>query len=400
MLQSGIAEEVRRSTISPTSQELEHVLYHAEKAYQHVSWQLLPDWDTYEGFLRALNHIDMTSSPGYPLMLEAPTNGDWLRIKGTIELDPYKVQRLWSMVQAHMEGDVDHIWRVFVKAEPHKLSKAQQGRWRLIISASLPMHVLWVMCFARMNALVILRQASIPSVQGYVWSQGGWKRFKHRLRVNQLRYGVDKKGWDWGAPGWVFDADLELRTRLCRNPDNKWMKLTRQLYDDAFRHAKLILPDGMIYKQEFAGFMKSGCFNTISTNSAAQYFLHALAEYRMGRVRPTPILACGDDTLQTEVSEGYVRELERGGCVVKEVEATLNFMGMNYNTNPEPMYVQKHLASFALQDPDLWEETLNGYMCLYACSKYKPFWRAVADGLGQHIKSDQYYSYWANVPVC
>ncbi|APG75676.1 hypothetical protein 2 [Beihai sobemo-like virus 27] len=403
-VQSRTAHIVRERTISPTDEELEHILYHAEQALAPAKWKLPSNWNSRTAFEAALAELDWQSSPGYPLLREAPTIGDWLLIKGTLERDPSKVERLWDMVQKVLKGEYIHYWRVFIKSEPHKRSKALEGRWRLITAASLPVTVAWMMTFKKLNDRLSHYDAALPVQQGYVWCSGGWKNFKRRIEQDGLTISVDKKAWDWGAPGWAFEADLELRTRLCLNPSPEWHRVATLLYADAFQTAKLLLPNGIVYEQQFHGFMKSGCFNTISTNSNCQILLHYLAEYRWAKAEGvsikehSKILACGDDTLQAFYTPLYGELLEQAGCTVKEAAQNTDFMGYNYDGPPEPMYFAKHLVKFALQKPALRPETLDSYMRMYATSESRHFWRAVANELEIHLMSDSYYARWANVP--
>jgi len=402
-VQSHTAQSVRERTLNPTDEELEHILYHAEQALAPARWKLSKNWNTKAAFEEVIRHLDGTSSPGYPLLREAPTIRDWLYIKGTLSLDQSKVDRLWDLVQKVFKGEYIHYWRVFIKDEPHKRRKALEGRWRLITAGSLPVTVAWMMTFKSLNDNLSYLDEALPVQQGYVSCAGGWKRFKRRIEQEGLTYSVDKQAWDWGAPGWAFDADLELRTRLCSNPTTEWHRVATLLYADAFRDAKLLLPSGHVYQQQFHGFMKSGCYNTISTNSNCQILLHYLAEYRCAALQGiptqhTPILACGDDTLQAYYTPLYGKLLEQAGCTVKEATNSTDFMGFNYDDQPEPMYFEKHLVNFALQKPGLRSETLESYVRMYANSKKRHFWRAVADHLEIHLMSDSYYARWANVP--
>ncbi len=122
------------------------------------------------------------------------------------------------MVQGALAGHYQRQCRAFVKDEPHKLAKAKEGRLRLIIASSLPVQVVWHVCFREMNNLLISRVYQTPFVHGLVLCYGGWRRFLVEAATLGFEVGKDLSAWDINAPGWVFRADLELRRRLCENP--------------------------------------------------------------------------------------------------------------------------------------------------------------------------------------
>lgn len=354
------------------------------------------DWDSRAAFDKTLWSLDKSSSPGYPLMKEAPTVGQWLKWTPSGP-DQTQAERLWQMVKQVFELGYDHYFRVFVKDEPHKVAKAIEGRWRLIIASSLPVMVSFNMAFKTMNDKLNDLLYQTPSMQGLVLCYGGWKRFKAEARALNLCMSKDLSGWDFNSPGWVFRADLELRTRLCDNPTAQWVRLTEWLYADAFQKSKLKFSNGMVYQQEFEGFMKSGIFNTISTNSAAMYFLHVAASLRAG-IPLTVQYAVGDDTIQSPFPDNYIDELEQLGCRVKMVEHGVEFVGTDFREGPPmPMYFDKHLLS-VVQTDEL-SSTLDSFCRLYAHSPRIVFWRTLAQDLGVPVHSVFYYKFWYDSPL-
>ncbi|APG75890.1 hypothetical protein 2 [Wuchan romanomermis nematode virus 3] len=329
-------------------------------------------------------------------MREAPTIGKWLKWE-LDHPDPIQACRLWIMVQQVFAGTYDHYFRVFVKDEPHKIAKAREGRWRLIIASSLPVQVAWNMAFRAMNDLLIKKVYRTPALQGLILCYGGWKRFLAYAQTNNWTMSKDMSGWDVNAPGWVFDADLELRTRLCSNPSASWIRLVRMLYDDAFRDAKLLFSNGLVYQQQFSGFMKSGVYNTISTNSNCMFFLHVIAS-RRARIPLRPIGAVGDDTIQSPFPDAYIDHLQSLGCVVKEQNVGLEFIGTDFRSGePRPMYFDKHLVSICNTE-DV-PSTLDSFCRLYAHEPDKlAFWLELGRQLGVSLRSSAYYQFWYDSP--
>lgn len=329
-------------------------------------------------------------------MKESPTVGQWLRWSPSGP-DPTQAERLWQLVKQVFELRYEHYFRVFVKDEPHKVAKAVEGRWRLIIASSLPVMVASNMAFRVMNDKLNSHLYQTPSLQGLVLCYGGWKRFLSEARALNLCMSKDLSGWDFNSPGWVFDADLELRTRLCDNPTAQWKRLTEWLYRDCFHESKLKFSNGMVYQQEFSGFMKSGIYNTISTNSAAMYFLHVVASLRAG-VPLTVHYSVGDDTIQPPFNDRYIDELEQLGCRVKVIEHGLEFVGTNFRERvPVPMYFDKHLLSIVHTDE--LASTLDSFCRLYAHSPRIGFWKQLAQEMGVSVHSVFYYKFWYDSPL-
>lgn len=372
-------------------------MYQALKKYKRARWKLPSDWKSREAFNRALLSLNKTSSPGIPYCKEKPTNGDWLQWDG-VQADPFQAERLWNDVQDVFNGTYKHRFRAFVKKEMHTAQKASEKRWRLILASSLPVQVAWQMLFSYQNDILNDRVGDTPSFQGYIPIAGGWKRLRRLLKENKMRTCLDKSGWDVNAPGWVFKLALRLRWQLCENQDLEWLDIAERLYADAYENSVITLPGGETYQQEIPGFMKSGLVNTISDNSFAQFFLHAGACLRLGR-RVTKIIATGDDTVQEDegVDEEYLIELQRLGCIIKEVVYGLQFMGFDHE-DFTPMYPHKHIANALHQDERYLKDTLEAYMAWYAHHPYYHKWKKIAQQLGYTTPSLFEVKYWLDDP--
>nr|QYV43071.1 MAG: RNA-dependent RNA polymerase [Solemoviridae sp.] len=383
-----------RNKIDPDFEEFELAHFVALERYSAATSRLEENWNTRERFLELIEQLDKTSSPGIPYMDVAPTIGDFLWPHGS--LDQTRTDMLWYDVQKVMGGSFDHRFRVFIKDEPHSIKKAKLNKWRLIIASNLAVQMVWRMCFTEQNNQLNAQTYLIPSHHGMVTCYGGWKRFVKYCRRNNLTFSRDLSGWDVSAPGWVFDADLRLRTALIENVTDEWKRVTRILYDDAFGRAKLQLSCGLVFEQQFDGYMKSGLFNTITTNSTAMFMLHVVASKRAG----LPIgnfIATGDDTLQEHISDSYVRSLTEMGVLVKgDIGRDLEFMGCHYETGvPEPMYFGKHLNTLVFK-ADNKEDIIESYCRYYANSKLFSFWEEVANILHVKIRERAAYQFWYN----
>lgn len=359
-------------------------------------WTLEDDFDGYDAYERALHRLDMTSSPGYPYSQEATTNGLWLKWNG-LECDEIQKLRLWHDVKLVLADEYEHIIRVFVKQEPHKKSKIEEKRWRLIMASSLPVQVAWHMLFFKLNDLEIKQAYHIPSQQGIVMIGGGWKLFSKSWSERGLTCGLDKSAWDWTAPMWTLNTDLELRRRLGRGSRmSEWLSLAKTLYRHMFEDPKLLLSDGSLYQQIVPGVMKSGCVNTISTNSHAQVFVHIAVCIDLG-LDPYPLpVCCGDDTLQ---HDSHVRDLSayrKYGVVVKSASTTMEFVGHEFREEgPYPLYFLKHLKKLQYVTDEVLPQYLDSMARMYVHTPYYGTWERLAELLGVILPMSQdAYRFW------
>lgn len=405
----------------PTPDEEAYVVHMLERQFRNALTTIPCGWDSRQSFDKVLMQLDKQSSPGWPLCLQKPTIGEWLF---GADLFPIKSQadKLWNMVQYVFMGQYDHVYKVFVKAEPHTRQKISDNRWRLIMMSSLPIQVAWHMCIGKL-ADRVLNPYATPLAHGLVYFGGGWKTFFYYIRQHRLNWTADKSGWDWNSPGWVYRVAFKLlqnlvildeydeRTGLKNNVDRhfdnneNWYQTVRFLFEDAFMRKKVVLPDNTILLQNEAGLMPSGCVGTILINGIAQVALHILALKRMG-ISPSRcrLMATGDDTIQEMPSDldkdEYIRQLQFAGCVIKECGEGTDFMGFEITSEGfYPKYFEKHIENLKLQKEEFLAETLEGYLRIY-CHDFEMFlfWRSVADRLGFRMPSREYFLYFANHP--
>lgn len=368
-----------------------------EKSYTKAIWTLPDDFDTEEAFLRSVPRLDMTSSPGFPYCREATTNGIWLKWTG-LEACPIQLKRLWYDVQLVLKGQFEMILRAFIKLEPHKISKCLQKRWRLIMAAPLSVQIAWHMCFSYMNDIEIKRAYDIPSQQGMVMVGGDWKLFLRSWHSRGLTSSLDKSAWDWTAPRWTLDMDLEFRRRMGRGERLlHWYDMAGSLYEAMFGHPTIVTSAGHLFKQMHPGIMKSGCVNTISTNSHCQVFVH-LAVCRLTSVSYLPLpVTCGDDTLNHPRHVMDLEAYKHFGIQVKSVSDTMEFMGHEFTLDgPKPMYGMKHLTNVLATTDLIFPDFLDSMARMYVhVTEYFEFWEELARRNGTPLRlSREAYLYW------
>lgn len=368
-----------------------------EEEYAITRTSISEDFDQYSGFCRAVQRLERTSTPGYPYCTEGPTIGSYLGFNG-FEYDPYRLERLWFEVQRLLSGDFTGLlFNVFIKEEPHKISKIKEGRFRLIIGSPLPFQVLCHMLFDDFNDKQIEKAYEIPSQQGIILNGGGWRVYYNLWTSLGLSCGLDKKAWDWTVPGWKIRLALEFRKRMVYGRKyERWVYLAEKAYSALFDSPELILSDGSVYKQLFPGIMKSGCVNTISDNSVMQVIDHILVCQDRG-VSWSPLpRAVGDDTLSCPWQYTENSGHDKYGAVVKSVSG-MEFVGMEFTERgPMPLYLEKHLYKTAYCTSDVLVQYLDAMLRMYSYSSYYYLWEEIAlrcGCLGQ-MRSRQYYLNW------
>lgn len=390
----------------PREELKNYVLFVLEKAYELAKIELPSDFLSREHFMRCVHRLDWQSSPGYPFTRQAPTIGEWLKIDGLV-YDQVRLEELWYMVNELITGDEDLLLSVFVKPEPHKIEKVENGRWRLIMVFPLHHQILWHMVFADQNDKEIELAYEIPSQQGISLFHGGWKNYTKLWKSRRYDVGLDKKAWDWTVSGWLTDLELELRSRLvCGSNYGVWRSLASKLYKQAYYEPRLLLSDGRVFKQVIPGMVKSGCVNTISTNSHMQMIIHVLACVHQGvSVQPLPV-AVGDDTLQRMTQSMDLSAYNRFGVIVKSVTEGLEFVGMDFtDAGPIPLYHEKHLfkaMSLNYDDKELIKQYFDSMLLMYVHCRYYKLWEHMAFnfGVGNLVRSRNYYLYLYDHPEC
>lgn len=352
------------------------------------------DWFSYDNFRAQLLKLDFTSTPGLPYMREAPTIGKWLGWDGIQNFNEFQVMRLWHDVNLVLTNQYEHVFRAFVKDEPHKVAKVREHRWRLIMCASLPVQMLWRLALHHQNSWLNDHPYECPSGHGLVFCYGGWRRFKAHCHSKSLRYSRDISSWDVNAPGWVFEVVREFRKRA--GGPASWLAAMDLLYADAFEKALIKFSNGVVVRQTYSGTMKSGLFVTISDNSLSMIAMHCLACVR-SRTSMGHIWATGDDVLQSNYSEPYEDSLAQLGCTIKEWETELVFMGTNFEREPEPLYFNKHIVNWWSNEENM-EERLDAYCRLYSYTPYYHFWKILGQHQGIKVRSQSYYQFWYSSP--
>lgn len=354
-----------------------------KEIWEDAKWELPEDFMQKTHYLRVLKKIDWTSSPGYPYMRRAPTNGDLFRCKEGIP-DPAKVDEMWEMVQSQIRERVSDPIRLFVKAEPHKIKKIEQGRYRLISSVSVIDQIIDHMLFSEMNEKLIENWMTVPSKIGWSPVWGGWRAIpKETWRAS------DKSSWDWTVHLWLVEMVLELRAALCQTQGKlfeQWFELALWRYKELYVSPLFVTSGGIVLRQVNPGIMKSGCVNTISDNSVMQSLIHVRVCLEMG-IPPRKMYCMGDDTLE-EDGPNASEYLEKLGqySILKESALVNEFAGFRFmGKRIEPLYKGKHAFTLLHVDPSVLPELTSSYLLLYHRSVYRDIMEDLFCQMGQKL---------------
>lgn len=385
---SVLADGLRDDTM-PLGQR-RRVLWGLVQDYEAARWSIPSDFATWSHFERAVRELDWRSSPGYPYCRQAPTNGDWFQIDADGQPREERMREMWGIVELKLRGELgpDPI-RLFVKPEPHKLRKLEEGRIRLISSVSVADQLVDHMVFGDMNKRLLENWAYTPSKPGWAPLNGGWK-FVPRAKWTAL----DKSGWDWTVRVWMVEMTLALREALCENVTEAWKQVAERRYKELYFDPVFVTSGGLLISQKQPGVMKSGCVNTIADNSIMQVILHKRVCSDLG-IDEGEIWAMGDDTLQEPVDQQqvYVDQLSQY-CRVKQVVQGNEFAGFRFlGTRIEPMYRGKHaftLLHFNDEDADMAQQFMNSYQLLYHRSAVSRWMCELILGMGYKVAPGWY----------
>lgn len=328
-------------------------------------------------FERAFASVDMSSSPGLPYLLTATSNRNLFCDSKGVVLE-VKKEWAWDLVCQRLADRSSDPIRLFVKSEPIKKTKCEQGRYRLISSISVIDQLVDQMIFGWQNETLMSLYHKTPPKVGWSPLVGGYKLVHEKMNV-----AIDKKAWDWTVKPWMIEAELSLRFWLADNSP-AFIELAKWRYDCLYKNALLVLSSGVVLKQNVVGIMKSGSVNTIMTNSIMQVLLH----YRVCcelYMTPGVLWSMGDDTLQTEPEDLnlYYNHLLKY-CLAKEPVREVEFAGFRFSTDGvEPMYPAKHAYNLLHFDVRFRDDMRLSYSLLYARSPTGGWVRKAVSELGQ-----------------
>lgn len=315
----------------------------------------------------------MDSSPGCcNLAMLGTINSDVFKYDPVTGCDPTRVEYVRATVLERIEALRNDSYadplKVFIKKEPHKISKIQDGRLRLISAVSLVDALVDRILFGWLLRRALSTVGKTPCLLGWSPVRGGWRYIYQRFGDRPVAC-LDKSSWDWTVQKWLVQLWFKFVVGLAVNAPDWWLQLAAERFEHLFCTSNFFFADGTIVKQKHPGIMKSGCLLTLILNSVGQSLLHYVAALRlnMSPTRHQPI-SVGDDTTQIsfEQLQEYVREIEKLGAKVKgfKVRNWVEFCGFAFAGGTcIPAYWEKHLFKICYGNI---EDKITSYQAIYA----------------------------------
>ncbi len=227
---------------------------------------------------------------------------------------------------------------LFVKNEPHPEKKFLSKRWRLISSVSLVDQVIDRLLHTRQNKVEIFLWYKLPSLPGMgLTTETDYKRILRAATKRAEKHGTgiacaDVSGFDWSIKEWQIMLDAEIRTKLMRGCPS-------YVRDLMMRRARCLCrtlystPQGKLISQDVLGVVKSGTFNTSSTNSRVR----VLMAWAVGAEW---CVAMGDDSLEAPVEHAVEKYAELGHRVTdyNVAEDTFEFCSHTFHMDGSGWY--------------------------------------------------------------
>lgn len=241
--------------------------------------------------------------------------------------------------------------RVFVKDEPHKVEKLEEGRVRLIMSVSLADKVIEMLLSKHLHKLEIANWMKIPSKPGIGFTRAmNTLVYDDVMSKNNMAF-ADVSGWDWTCKPWLMKTCAEGKIQLCNNPSRDWMMLVR-LEPIIEAESMYQFSDGLLVSPTYKGIVNSGKYKTSRDNSWMRVFLATL-------VGSKDVIAAGDDTVETYVDDAKAKYLKYGWRLkdYQKAEDGFEFCSRWYQSNGSfPLNVEKALMNLLHTNPKTWVE--------------------------------------------
>lgn len=348
---------------------------------------------------------------------ESSTGCSYLRHYGTtigqalgwdgVKFDQERLDLLKMVVEQRMQGlllgdlQADNI-KLFIKQEPHKKKKVDEGMWRLISAVSPVDSLIDRIIFGSYMSEVVENFQRYPCKVGWSPVRGGFRYIASLYRGSRTVC-LDKSGWDWTVPAWLVDE--WLRFILWTIPeDNEFARtIVRARFKILFEQARFEFQDGTVVEQAFKGLMKSGCYLTIFLNSLGQSMMHYAAMRILGKNPLEYSPNCiGDDTVQKffEFYEQYRQALRSLGCQPKEAEIRdhVEFAGFHvYADKYLPAYRNKHMFNFKYMDEKVAVDALYSMLQLYVFDEdmFNFTWDLIHRRSRVFLPPKDVFSHWA-----
>lgn len=258
-----------------------------------------------------MESLNKKATPGYPLRSHLANNGqvledpmmrdyviklsDW-RLEQLSRLEPDELlQRLKDDPLYAVRSGLADVTSVIIKKEPHPQRKVVKHRWRFVNAESLADQIVEKQCFTAQDSAEIAAWEHIPSKPGMGLTDDDARKLVRYAKWRKFNYLSDAHGWDNTVPAELMDAEIEMRIKLCIDPDPAWVRAIRNVNILSQRRV-LMLSDGTLVVRNTPGGMASGRKVTSSSNSRIRALLGAIAGVHFGYIADGMYM--GDDSFE------------------------------------------------------------------------------------------------------
>lgn len=274
--------------------------------------------------IQLIKYVKVDASPGVPYADINPKNSGVIEYLSDALVDlvvdricrilSYSLDDINSFTNQQLidHGLCDPV-RIFIKNEPHKISKIN-NKERLIMSVSIVDKLVEGVVSMKLNKEEIYKWRTIPSKPGigfspednqYVYEDVTQKPFETCQ--------TDCSAFDWSVSEWLKLNEFEQRILLTEGATTEFKHLCRSI---AIIGCKSVyqLSNGEMYVCDINGQTKSGCLNTSSSNSRMRVTSSYIVQYMNG-IRNFDDFYCsamGDDTTERNVNDAIAKYKEIG----------------------------------------------------------------------------------------
>jgi len=380
------SERAKTCIKPPTPVEMKRVVFIMEYLLQENKYYAPVNYKSRD-YIRDIinsNLVNLSKSAGYPY------SDQGLNVNKDV-IDHYGVEGLIDIVLREWEDD--YVYKIFVKAEPHKKKKLIAEMLRIICCKPTHAMIKDQALFSKLNNQAVRCWKKSPIVYPYSpLVPNDIEHIYNRLKGSPVLES-DKELWDFNVFGWMYVILTAVIKSLAMKPIGMSQEDFDMYLEDVeksiiknYRDCTYRCSDGTLVQQVLEGIMKSGWVLTIFGNSTLQVVCHVLALVRLG-ITPDIIIATytlmagGDDILQkwpTSLSPvAYFDEFRKFGINVKEFEmhdsvdhATFFSNEMYYDKDDglikfRPLRLTKHIYKLRSMEAKYLGQALCSHMTNY-----------------------------------
>lgn len=267
------------------------------------------------------------------------------RVESLIALDLATVKNMDR--RERIDNNLVDPVRVFVKNEPHKRAKIDEGRVRLIMSVSLTDKVIEMLLSRHICKLEIQNWRRIPSKPGIGFDEIDNEEVAADIFDSGYEMRAsDVKGWDWNVKQWQITDEAESLINLAKTSSPVWEHLLRC---KAVLESESVyqFSDGTLVAPTFPGIVNSGKLRTSRGNSWMRVRVADL-------VGSKKTIAAGDDAVESYVPDA-VEKYKALGIALKvydKVDSEFEFCSRIYSRSGSyALNKEKMIMNLLHQEP-------------------------------------------------